>query len=102
MKRKLWGGTFGSPIDSFSEGLRKTSTITCTCRRAANGEFQKCHDEFCRQIVWPCSHYAVPDAPKSDLDAVRAFESYAEYVCIHKCFADAIIEFFFKRATSSV
>ena len=81
-------GTFGSPTDT--ERLRPSHVAA---EEQPADELQKYYNESCLQTVWPCSHYAVPDAPKSNLRAVRASGSYAEYVSINKCFPDAIIEF---------
>lgn len=100
MKKKLWVGTLGTPTDSFGDELRKDIDHRMHLQKSSlpvwipDGEFQKCYDEFCHQILWPCLHYAVPDAPKSKLSALRASESYADYVSVNKRFADAIIENF--------
>jgi trehalose 6-phosphate synthase/phosphatase len=53
-----------------------------------DAEFESCYDEFCHQVLWPCLHYAVPDAPKTKL----FFESAAfkQYVAVNKRFAEAI------------
>lgn len=53
-----------------------------------DAEFESCYDEFCHQVLWPCLHYAVPDAPKTKL----FFESAAfkQYVAVSKRFAEAI------------
>lgn len=100
MKRRLWVGTLGTPTDDFSDDLRKDIDRSMLHTSSSlpvwipDGEFQKCYDEFCHQILWPCLHYAVPDAPKSKLSALRASESYADYVSVNQRFADAIIENF--------
>lgn len=53
-----------------------------------DAEFESCYDEFCHQVLWPCLHYAVPDAPKTKL----FFESAAfkQYAAVNKRFAEAI------------
>lgn len=53
-----------------------------------DAELESCYDEFCHQVLWPCLHYAVPDAPKTKL----FFESAAfkQYAAVNKRFADAI------------
>ncbi|EGO28773.1 glycosyltransferase family 20 protein [Serpula lacrymans var. lacrymans S7.9] len=52
-------------------------------------EFESCYDEFCHQVLWPCLHYAVPDAPKTKLFYESA--SFKQYVSVNQRFADAII-----------
>lgn len=96
MKKKLWVGTLGTPTDSFSEELRKDIDQRMLSQRGQlpvwipDTEFQKCYDEFCHQVLWPCLHYAVPDAPKKLV--LHASESYKQYVSVNQRFADAIIE----------
>ena len=41
------------------------------------------------QVLWPCLHYAVPDAPKTKLFYESA--SYKQYVAVNQRFADVII-----------
>ncbi|KAF8200267.1 alpha,alpha-trehalose-phosphate synthase [Pholiota molesta] len=96
MKKKLWVGTLGTATDSFSEDLRKDIDERMLSQRGQlpvwipDTEFQKCYDEFCHQVLWPCLHYAVPDAPKKLV--LHASESYKQYVSVNQRFADAIIE----------
>jgi trehalose 6-phosphate synthase/phosphatase len=40
------------------------------------------------QVLWPCLHYAIPDAPKTKFFYESA--SYSQYVAVNKRFADAI------------
>lgn len=51
-------------------------------------EFEKCYDEFCHQVLWPCLHYAIPDAPKT----AQFYQSSAfkEYHAVNQRFADVI------------
>ena len=41
------------------------------------------------QVLWPCLHYAVPDAPKSK--TFYESKSYAQYKAVNQLFADAIV-----------
>ncbi|KAF9473941.1 hypothetical protein BDN70DRAFT_924896 [Pholiota conissans] len=99
MKKKLWVGTLGTPTDSFGDDLRKDIDQRMLSQRGQlpvwipDTEFQKCYDEFCHQVLWPCLHYAVPDAPKK-LSVLHASESYKQYVSVNQRFADAIIDNF--------
>jgi trehalose 6-phosphate synthase/phosphatase len=54
-----------------------------------DAEFENCYDEFCHQVLWPCLHYAVPDAPKTKLFYESA--SFKQYMSVNKRFADVII-----------
>ncbi|KAF8963230.1 alpha,alpha-trehalose-phosphate synthase [Flammula alnicola] len=95
MKKRLWVGTLGTPTDSFGEELRKDIDHRMLAQRNSlpvwipDAEFQSCYDEFCHQVLWPCLHYAVPDAPKTKLFYESA--SYRQYVAVNQRFADAII-----------
>jgi hypothetical protein len=42
------------------------------------------------QVLWPCLHYAIPDAPKSKLFYESA--AFKQYVAVNQRFADVIIE----------
>ncbi|KAI6016532.1 glycosyltransferase family 20 protein, partial [Pisolithus marmoratus] len=55
-----------------------------------DGEFQSCYDEFCHQVLWPCLHYAVPDAPKTKCFYESA--SFKQYRFVDQRFADVITE----------
>lgn len=95
LRRKLWVGVLGTPTDKFSPPLREA--INARMRVEANSlpvwipdaEFSKCYDEFCHQVLWPCLHYAVPDAPKTKYFYESA--SWAQYVAVNQKFADAIV-----------
>lgn len=41
------------------------------------------------QVLWPCLHYAVPDAPKTKLFYESA--SFKQYMSVNKRFAEVII-----------
>ncbi|KAF9556929.1 hypothetical protein CPC08DRAFT_764923 [Agrocybe pediades] len=97
MKKKLWVGTLGTTTDDFDEELRKDIDARMAQRNhlpiwIPDAEFQSCYDEFCHQVLWPCLHYAVPDAPKTKMFYESA--SYKQYVAVNRRFADAIIENF--------
>jgi len=40
-------------------------------------------------VLWPCLHYAIPDAPKTKLFYESA--SFKQYVAVNQRFADVII-----------
>ncbi|OBZ75031.1 putative alpha,alpha-trehalose-phosphate synthase [UDP-forming] subunit [Grifola frondosa] len=71
MKRKLWVGTLGTNTDGFRESLRRSMEwrMRDECNSLPvwipDAEFEGCYDEFCHQVLWPCLHYAIPDAPKT-------------------------------------
>ena len=96
MKKRLWVGTLGTCTDNFSPALRQDIDKRMLAQRDAvpvwipDAEFQSCYDEFCHQVLWPCLHYAVPDAPKTKNFYESA--SYKQYVAVNKRFADAIVE----------
>ncbi|KAH9476749.1 Putative alpha,alpha-trehalose-phosphate synthase [UDP-forming] 106 kDa subunit [Psilocybe cubensis] len=95
MKRKLWVGTLGTPTDGFGEELRRDIDARMVAQRQSlpvwipDDEFQSCYDEFCHQVLWPCLHYAVPDAPKTKQFYESA--SYAQYLSVNQRFAAVII-----------
>ena len=41
------------------------------------------------QVLWPCLHYAIPDAPKTKLFYESA--SFKQYVAVNQRFADVIV-----------
>ncbi|OCH91316.1 hypothetical protein OBBRIDRAFT_873262 [Obba rivulosa] len=94
MTRKLWVGTLGTNTDGFRESLRRS--MEWRMRDEADSlpvwipdaEFASCYDEFCHQVLWPCLHYAVPDAPKTKSFYESA--SYKQYVAVNQRFADTI------------
>lgn len=98
MKKKLWVGTLGTCTDTYGEELRKDIDKRMLEQRDSllvwipDAEFQSCYDEFCHQVLWPCLHYAVPDAPKTKNFYESA--SYKQYVAVNQRFADAIISQF--------
>lgn len=97
MRKKLWVGTLGTTTDDFDEDLRKEIDARMSQRNhlpvwIPDAEFQSCYDEFCHQVLWPCLHYAVPDAPKTKMFYESA--SYKQYVAVNQRFADAIIDNF--------
>jgi trehalose 6-phosphate synthase/phosphatase len=53
-----------------------------------DAEFESCYDEFCHQVLWPCLHYAIPDAPKTKMFYESA--SFKQYVAVNQRFADTI------------
>lgn len=91
---KLWVGTLGNSTDAYSTELRASVDRRMKEKHCSlpvwipDAEFESCYDEFCHQVLWPCLHYAVPDAPKTKL----FFESAAfkQYVAVNKRFAEAI------------
>jgi trehalose 6-phosphate synthase/phosphatase len=95
LKRKLWIGTLGTNTDMIGDGPRKDIDTRmmelCDSQPVwiPDAEFESCYDEFCHQVLWPCLHYAVPDAPKTKLFYESA--SFKQYVAVNQRFADAII-----------
>ncbi|PFH45853.1 glycosyltransferase family 20 protein [Amanita thiersii Skay4041] len=96
VKRLLWVGTLGTNTDNFCETLRKDIDKNMMQQRSSlpvwipDAEFASYYDEFCHQVLWPCLHYAVPDAPKTKLFYESA--SWKQYVAVNKRFAKAIME----------
>ncbi|KAJ7785811.1 alpha,alpha-trehalose-phosphate synthase [Mycena metata] len=94
LKKKLWVGTIGTHTDSFSEPLRRAIDKRMGVEHASlpvwipDAEFESCYDEFCHQVLWPCLHYAIPDAPKTKMFYESA--SFKQYVAVNQRFADAI------------
>lgn len=95
LRKKLWVGTLGANTDNFKESLKRTMEWRLRDERDSlpvwipDSEFQSCYDEFCHQVLWPCLHYAVPDAPKTKSFYESA--SYKQYVAVNQRFADAIV-----------
>ncbi|KAJ7748550.1 alpha,alpha-trehalose-phosphate synthase [Mycena maculata] len=95
LKKKLWVGTVGTHTDSFSEPLRRGIDKRMLVEQACipvwipDAEFESCYDEFCHQVLWPCLHYAIPDAPKTKMFYESA--SFKQYVAVNQRFADAIV-----------
>jgi trehalose 6-phosphate synthase/phosphatase len=95
LRRKLWVGTLGTSTDTFGPALRADIDRRMLAQCASvpvwipDAEFESCYDEFCHQVLWPCLHYAIPDAPKTKLFYESA--SFKQYVAVNQRFADAII-----------
>ncbi|KAF9490894.1 alpha,alpha-trehalose-phosphate synthase [Pleurotus eryngii] len=96
LRKKLWVGTLGTATDAFSEPLRqeidRKMVAECSSQPVwiPDAEFESCYDEFCHQVLWPCLHYAVPDAPKTKLFYESA--AFKQYEAVNQRFADTIIE----------
>ncbi|KAI5992797.1 glycosyltransferase family 20 protein [Pisolithus albus] len=94
--RRLWVGTLGSSTDGFGSGMRMAidKRMRDMCESVPvwipDGEFESCYDEFCHQVLWPCLHYAVPDAPKTKYFYESA--SFKQYRSVNQRFADVIVE----------
>ncbi|OSX56690.1 glycosyltransferase family 20 protein [Postia placenta MAD-698-R-SB12] len=94
LKRKLWVGTLGTNTDGFRESLKRNMEwrMRDECDSLPvwipDAEFASCYDEFCHQVLWPCLHYAIPDAPKTK--SFYESESYKQYVAVNQRFADSI------------
>ncbi|KAF8063976.1 alpha,alpha-trehalose-phosphate synthase [Lyophyllum atratum] len=97
LKRKLWVGTLGTSTDTFPPSLRTAIDHKMAALPQhpslpvwiPDAEFQGCYAEFCHQVLWPCLHYAIPDAPKTKMFYESA--SYKQYVAVNQRFADAIV-----------
>ncbi|KAK2462193.1 hypothetical protein APHAL10511_005781 [Amanita phalloides] len=96
LKNLLWVGTLGTNTDGFSEALRKDIDTRMREERFSlpiwipDDEFTSFYDEFCHQVLWPCLHYAVPDAPKTKLFYESA--SWKQYVAVNRRFAETIMD----------
>ncbi|EAU87507.2 trehalose-phosphatase [Coprinopsis cinerea okayama7 len=94
LRKKVWVGTLGTPTDGFGEEVRKEIDERLLSQRESvpvwipDDEFQSCYDEFCHQVLWPCLHYAVPDAPKTKMFYESA--TYKQYKAVNERFADVI------------
>ncbi|KAI0290103.1 glycosyltransferase family 20-domain-containing protein, partial [Multifurca ochricompacta] len=71
LRRKRWVGTLGMNTDSFKEPLRRNidhrmaEEYDSSPVWIPDDEFTQYYDNFCHQVLWPCLHYVVPDAPKT-------------------------------------
>lgn len=97
LKRKLWIGTLVGPgSDDYDEPFRQSIDERMLKQRNSvpvwipEKEFSSCYDAFCHQVLWPCLHYAVPDAPKTKMFYESA--SYQQYVSVNQRFADTIVK----------
>ncbi|TFY58376.1 hypothetical protein EVJ58_g6450, partial [Rhodofomes roseus] len=94
LKRKLWVGTLGVNTDGFRESLKRNMEwrMRDECGSVPvwipDAEFAGCYDEYCHQVLWPCLHYAIPDAPKTK--SFYESESYKHYESVNRRFAEAI------------
>lgn len=95
LKRKRWVGTLGTNTDSFKEPLRRnidhrmTEEYDSSPVWIPDDEFTQYYDNFCHQVLWPCLHYVVPDAPKTK--SFYESSSYKQYVSVNQRFADKIV-----------
>ncbi|CCM06307.1 uncharacterized protein FIBRA_08558 [Fibroporia radiculosa] len=95
LRRKLWVGTLGANTDGFRESLKRNMEWRMRDNYDSlpvwipDAEFASCYDEFCHQVLWPCLHYAIPDAPKTKSFYESA--SFKQYVAVNQRFADAIV-----------
>ncbi|TCD64575.1 hypothetical protein EIP91_003902 [Steccherinum ochraceum] len=95
LKSKLWVGTLGMDTDKFKESLKRNMEWKMRDEHDSipvwipDSEFASCYDEFCHQVLWPCLHYAIPDAPKTKSFYESA--SFKQYVAVNQRFADAIV-----------
>lgn len=112
LRKKLWIGTLGSGTDTLGDTLRKDidkrMMEQCDSQPVwiPDAEFESCYDGFCHQVclsshfiwfyvltaikvLWPCLHYAIPDAPKTKIFYESA--AFKQYQAVNQRFADAII-----------
>ncbi|CAL1697858.1 unnamed protein product [Somion occarium] len=95
LRKKLWVGTLGTNTDKFKESLKRTMEWKLREEYDSlpvwipDSEFASCYDEFCHQVLWPCLHYAIPDAPKTKYFYESA--SFKQYVAVNQRFADTIV-----------
>lgn len=95
LKRKRWVGTLGTNTDSFKDPLRRNidhrmlEEYDSSAVWIPDDEFTQHYDNFCHQVLWPCLHYVVPDAPKTK--TFNESSSYKQYVSVNQRFADTIV-----------
>jgi trehalose 6-phosphate synthase/phosphatase len=95
LKRKRWVGTLGTNTDSFKDPLRRNidhrmvEEYDSSPVWIPDDEFTQHYDNFCHQVLWPCLHYVVPDAPKTK--TFYESSSYKQYVSVNQRFADTIV-----------
>ncbi|THH17685.1 hypothetical protein EW146_g3181 [Bondarzewia mesenterica] len=95
LKCKLWVGTLGTNTDSFKEPLKRSIDRRMMEEHESlpiwipDEEFSAYYDMFCHQVLWPCLHYVVPDAPKTKY--FYESSSFKQYVAVNQRFADAIV-----------
>ncbi|KAI0270653.1 alpha-trehalose-phosphate synthase [Gloeopeniophorella convolvens] len=95
LKRKMWVGTLGTNTDFFKDHLRRNidrrmgEEYDSSPVWIPDEEFTQYYDNFCHQVLWPCLHYVVPDAPKTK--TFYESSSYKQYVSVNQRFADTII-----------
>ncbi len=95
LKRKRWVGTLGTNTDYFGQPLRQNIDQRMIEEYDSNpvwipdAEFTQSYDNFCHQVLWPCLHYVVPDAPKTK--SFYESSSYKQYVLVNQRFADTIV-----------
>ncbi|THH21691.1 hypothetical protein EUX98_g8296 [Antrodiella citrinella] len=95
LRTKLWVGTLGTNTDKFKESLKRNMEWRMREEHESlpvwipDSDFAGCYDEFCHQVLWPCLHYAIPDAPKTK--SFYESGSFKQYVAVNQRFADAIV-----------
>ncbi|KZS89294.1 hypothetical protein SISNIDRAFT_431860 [Sistotremastrum niveocremeum HHB9708] len=95
LRSKLWIGALGQPTDSFDTELRRGLDRRLWDEHDSlavwipDHEFSGCYDTFCHQVLWPCLHYAIPDAPKTKI--FYESNSFEQYKAVNQRFADAIV-----------
>lgn len=95
LKDKLWVGTLGGDTDGLNGSLRRSidARMAKECDSLPvwipDEEFGKYYDEFCHQVLWPCLHYVIPDAPKTKY--FYESSAWTQYKTVNQRFADAIV-----------
>lgn len=95
LTKKLWVGTLGTNTNGLKESLKRNMEWRMKDQYDSlpvwipDAEFASCYDEFCHQVLWPCLHYTIPDAPKTKSFYESA--SFKQYVAVNQRFADAIV-----------
>ena len=95
LRRKHWVGTLGTNTDLFKDALRLdidhrlAEEYDSSPVWIPDDEFTQYYDNFCHQVLWPCLHYVVPDAPKTQ--TVYGGSGYEQYVSVNQRFADTIV-----------
>jgi hypothetical protein len=99
LRRVLWVGTLGTGVaadlDAMGEDTKPSveRVLLQQCQSVPvwvpDAEFESCYDKYCHQVLWPCLHYAIPDAPKTKFFDESA--GFKEYLAVNKHFADTIV-----------
>ncbi|KZT58197.1 glycosyltransferase family 20 protein [Calocera cornea HHB12733] len=95
LQEKLWVGVLGTPTDGFDSELkdevdeRMAAEAESAVVWLGDDEFDKYYHEFCKRVLWPSLHYAVPDAPRTKV--FYSSTSFEQYKAVNEKFAEVIV-----------